>query len=109
MKVMNWQTKQLSELPSVGEGNWASWLFQNGYELIDREELGHTEIELYENSNAGVYAIYHPNYIGLDTESLYINILTEEDARQLMHVAQQLATGMGTMLNIGDDEDEDED
>ncbi|WP_017314195.1 hypothetical protein [Mastigocladopsis repens] len=37
VKVMDWQTKQLSSLPSVGEGNWASWLFENGYELIDRE------------------------------------------------------------------------
>lgn len=108
MKVMDWQTKQLSELPSIGEGNWTNWLNENGYELIDREELGHTEIELYENSKDGVFAIYHPNYLGLDTESLYANIPTEEDARQLMNVARQLATGMSTMLNIEDEEDDDE-
>lgn len=110
MKVMDWQTKQLSELPRAGEGNWSSWLRENGYELINREALGYTEIELYENPSHGVFAIYHPMYAGLDTESLYVNIASEEDARQLMNVAQQLVAGMGTMFNIlGDEEDEDED
>ncbi|GAB1538590.1 hypothetical protein NUACC21_12520 [Scytonema sp. NUACC21] len=110
MKVMDWQTKQLSELPRSGEGNWSTWLLENGYELIDREALGYTEIKLYENEKNRVFAIYHPIYAGLDTESLYVNIPSEEDARQLMNVAKQLVAGMGTMFNIlGDEEDEDED
>lgn len=110
MKVMDWQSKQLSELPSTGEGNWATWLNENGYELIDREELGYMEIELYENSKDGVFAIYHPNYVGLETESLYINISTEEDARQLIDVAQQLVAGMGSMMMYDMvDEEDDED
>lgn len=109
MKVMDWGTKQLSELPRSGEGNWTSWLSDNGYALIDREMLGYTEIELYENEDNGVFAIYHPIYAGLDTESLYVNIPSEAEARHLMNIAQQLVTGMSTMFDFGGEEDEDED
>jgi hypothetical protein len=108
VKVMDWQTKQLSELPSVGEDNWATWLLEQGYELIERESLGYTALELYENEDAHVYAMYHPIYAGLETESLYINIPSQEEARQLMNVAQQLVTGMGTMFSMWDEEDDDE-
>ncbi|MBC7997618.1 MAG: hypothetical protein IAF58_06735, partial [Leptolyngbya sp.] len=49
------------------------------------------EIELYYNSNMDAWAIYHPVYCEqADTECLYINIQTEEQARNLVDLALNL-------------------
>ncbi|MEC4813149.1 MAG: hypothetical protein SAK29_07730 [Scytonema sp. PMC 1069.18] len=109
VKVMDWQTKQLSELPPLGDDNWESWLLQQGYELIDKKPLGYTELALYQQKYVGVYAMYHPVYMGLETESLYVNIPTEEQVQQLVDIAQRLISGMEVMFDFGGEEDDEDD
>lgn len=88
IKVINWQTKQKSQMPRIGEDNWINWLIDQGYDIIDSIRLGHTLIDLYK-ANSDIFAVYHPFFAGLDTECLFVNISTETEARELMTTAQQ--------------------
>jgi hypothetical protein len=81
VKVIDWKSKKESNLPRFGEGNWIKWLITNGYDIIDQIELGQTEINLYKAEGRELYAIYCPYFINLDTERLFVDIPTEEEAR----------------------------
>lgn len=90
--VLNFQTQDRSTLPRLGKANWISWLSDQGYGIEDRialiEDDPNREIELYCNLETNVWAMYHPVYQGLpETECLYLNIPTEEQARNLVEIA----------------------
>ena len=95
MPVLDFQTQGRSALPRLGEGNWMTWLSEQGYLIEDRvaliEDDPNSEIELYFNSEANVWAMYHPLHHGqTETECLYINIPIEEQARNLVEIALNL-------------------
>jgi hypothetical protein len=84
VKVVDWKSKQESKLPRIGKGNWIKWLVSYGYDITDQIELGQTEINLYKSEISGLYAIYCPYFINLDTERLFTDIPTEEEARSFI-------------------------
>jgi hypothetical protein len=72
-----------------------TWLSEQGYLIEDRvaliEDDPNSEIELYFNSEANIWAMYHPLHHGqTETECLYINIPIEEQARNLVEIALNL-------------------
>lgn len=83
VQVIDWQTRERSQLPAAGEGNFVSWLIAQGYDLSTTEPLGNAEIEIYQADN-GTFAVYHPTFGTLDSESLFVNIPSEDDVRMLV-------------------------
>lgn len=95
LPVLDFQTQVRSTLPRLGEENWMTWLFNQGYLIEDRvaliEDDPNSDIELYFNPEANVWAMYHPLHQGqTETECLYVNIPAEEQARNLVELALNL-------------------
>ncbi|NJO59210.1 MAG: hypothetical protein HC836_13045 [Richelia sp. RM2_1_2] len=91
IKVVDWQTKKIYDLPCLGKNSWTKFLINEGYELIDEVQLGDYSIYLYKTEN-NTYAIYNPQIDDLDVECLLINILSEQDAYSLIVGIQKHAS-----------------
>ncbi|AFZ03830.1 hypothetical protein [Calothrix sp. PCC 6303] len=94
VKVIDWKSKHEFKLARIGEGNWIKWLVNYGYDIIDQVDLGQTEINLYKSETLGLYAIYCPYFINLDTERLFIDIPTEEEARLFIAAIKKMLEPM---------------
>lgn len=88
VRVIDWQSREQSQLPAAGEGNFVNWLITQGYDLVATEPLGNAEIEIYQADN-GTFAIYHPTFGTLDSECLFINIPSEDDVKMLVNNSQE--------------------
>jgi hypothetical protein len=87
LKVIDWKTRQYTQLSCTGKANWIKSLISQKYEIIDFTTLGITGINLYKTEsveNIELYAIYCPSLAVLDMECLFINIPTEAEARTLI-------------------------
>jgi hypothetical protein len=89
VRVVDWKSKQELKLPRIGEGNWIKWLVSHGYDIIDQIELGQTELNLYKTENPELYAVYCPYFFNLDTERLFVDILTEAEARSFIYAIKE--------------------
>lgn len=82
-----------------------TWLLNQGYLIEDRvaliEDDPNSEIELYFNREANVWAIYHPIYGNLlEVECLYLNIPSEDQARNLIEIALNM-TQVADLARLG--------
>jgi hypothetical protein len=90
IQVIDWQSKEKSRIPSIGERYWIRWLIARNYQIISQEKLGSTAmISLYAVKDTNSYAIYCPSFSILDSEHILTNISTEEAARALIHATKQ--------------------
>jgi hypothetical protein len=96
--VMDWQTKNYYDLPRFGKHSWIQLLITEGYELIDEVQLGNTTIDLYKTEN-NIYAIYNPPLASINLECLLINILSEENARILIHEIKDKLSLFASLIN----------
>jgi hypothetical protein len=90
LRVTDWQTKQHFQLPVRGKDNWAQWLTRKGYERIEQVKLKKSKINLYKSQKENVYAVCCPKLSLFYTESLYINIPQEKDARLFFTTVKQM-------------------
>jgi hypothetical protein len=87
IKVIDWKTKIFTYMTRIGKDNWVKWLISQEYQLIDSVGLGNVEIDIYQENyieNTSLYAILFPDIARLDTECLFINIPTKEEAYRLI-------------------------
>ncbi|NJL62021.1 MAG: hypothetical protein HC903_09550 [Methylacidiphilales bacterium] len=87
IRVIDWKTRESTQLSRTGNGNWVKWLISQGYDIIDATALGCAGIYLYKTDsleNIDLYAIYFPYLAVFDIECLFINIPTEAQARTLI-------------------------
>ncbi|MBW4508866.1 MAG: hypothetical protein KME64_20475 [Scytonematopsis contorta HA4267-MV1] len=90
LRVSDWQTQQHFQLPVQGKDNWTKWLTNKGYERIERVKLGNSGIDLYKSKKENLYAVCCPKLALFYTESIYINIPQEKDARLFFSTIKQM-------------------
>ncbi|MBD2305681.1 hypothetical protein H6G17_09155 [Chroococcidiopsis sp. FACHB-1243] len=89
IQVVHWQTRQRWELPRMGEGSYLRWLDEREYELVEQQHLGRGEIEIYHVTGSQTYAVYFPFLVELDVECLLVEILTQNEVREIVANVRQ--------------------
>ena len=68
----------------MGEGSYLRWLDEREYELVEQQQLGRGEIEIYQVTGSEIYAVYFPFLVELDIECLLVEILTEHKVQEII-------------------------
>lgn len=89
IQIVHWQTRQRWELPRIGQGSYLRWLDERKYELVEQQQLGRGEIEIYRVTGSETYAVYFPFLVELDIECLLVEILTENEVREIIANVRQ--------------------
>lgn len=88
VKVIDWQTREQSQLPRFGQGRYMRWLVERTYDMVATQPLGSVEIEIYQ-AQSGVYAVYHPHFGTLECECLFVNIPSQEEVQMLVSSSKE--------------------
>ena len=73
----------------MGEGNYLRWLVERGYDLVEQQQLGRGEIEIYRVTGSEAHAVYFPFLVELDVECLLVEIPTENEVREIVANVRQ--------------------
>lgn len=99
VQTLDWQTRERSQLPAAGQGNFVQWLIDQGYDLITTKPLGNAEIQIYQ-ADGGAFAVYHPTFGTLDSECLFVNIPSQEDVQILVTSSQERLEPLRQMFGL---------
>ncbi len=73
----------------MGEGSYLRWLIEQEYDLVEQQQLGRGEIEIYQMLCSGLYALYLPFLVELDVECLLVEIPTPNEVREIITNVRQ--------------------
>lgn len=99
VKVIDWQTREQSQLPRFGQGNYLRKPIEQGYDIVSTQVLGNAEIEIYQ-AKSGIYAIYHPVFGTLDTECVFVNIPSESEVQMLINTSKERLEPIKQMFGL---------